>query len=205
MSRESIVCEATKALRSAQLVVYPTETFYGIGADAWSASAVDLMFQVKNRQAGKPVALIAADLEMAFSVASEIPSLAKTLATRFWPGPLTLVLPARGGLHPGLISADGRVGVRVSSHPVASRLSKLLGRPVTASSANLTGWGPARAIEEARAMLGDKIKVYVEAGVSAAQLPSTVVGFERAAVRIIRPGAVTVADIEQVIQARVRE
>jgi len=205
LSRESIVCEAAKALRSAQLVVYPTETFYGIGADAWSASAVDLMFQVKNRQAGKPVALIAADLEMAFSVASEIPSLAKTLATRFWPGPLTLVLPARGGLHPGLISADGRVGVRVSSHPVASRLSKLLGRPVTASSANLTGWGPARAIEEARAMLGDKIKVYVEAGVSAAQLPSTVVGFERAAVRIIRPGAVTVADIEQVIQARVRE
>jgi L-threonylcarbamoyladenylate synthase len=205
LSPESIVCEAVKALRCGHLVVYPTETFYGIGADAWSASAVDLMFQVKNREAGKPVALIAADLEMAFSIASEIPALARTLAARFWPGPLTMVLLARAGLHPGLISSEGGVGVRVSSHPLASRLSKLLGRPVTASSANLAGQPPARSIEQARAMLADKVKVYVEGGRSAAQLPSTVVGFERATVRIIRPGAITAAAIEQALPARVRE
>jgi L-threonylcarbamoyladenylate synthase len=205
LSPESIVCEAVKALRCGHLVVYPTETFYGIGADAWSASAVDLMFQVKNREAGKPVALIAADLEMAFSIAREIPALARTLAARFWPGPLTMVLLARAGLHPGLISSEGGVGVRVSSHPLASRLSKLLGRPVTASSANLAGQPPARSIEQARAMLADKVKVYVEGGRSAAQLPSTVVGFERATVRIIRPGAITAAAIEQALPARVRE
>jgi len=205
LSLESTVCEATEALRLGELVVYPTETFYAIGADALSVTAVDLMFQVKNRERGRPVGLIAADAEMAFAIAQETPPLAKILATRFWPGPLTLVLRAKAGLHSGLLGPDGGVGVRVSSHPLASQLSRSLGRPLTASSANRAGQPPARSVKEARAMLEDQIKVYVEDATSTAQLPSTVLGFEAAAVWVIRPGAIAIDEIERVTRAKVRQ
>ncbi|HEY2664729.1 MAG TPA: L-threonylcarbamoyladenylate synthase [Candidatus Binataceae bacterium] len=204
MSLESIVGAATEALRLGELVVYPTETFYAIGADALSPAAVDLMLHVKNRESGKPVGLIAADAEMAFAIAKEIPPLAKILAARFWPGPLTLVLRAQAGLHSGLVGPDGQVGVRVSSHPVAWRLSRSLGRPVTASSANRAGQPPARSVTEARAMLKDNIKLYVGDVTSTARLPSTVVGFEDGAVRVIRAGAIAADKIERVIRSKVR-
>ncbi|MGA7871003.1 MAG: Sua5/YciO/YrdC/YwlC family protein, partial [Candidatus Binatus sp.] len=112
----SRVEDGIAALKAGELVVYPTETFYAIGADAFSATAIRRLFRVKRREARRPVGLIAADAAMAFSVAREIPSNARRLADAFWPGPLTLVLPARGDLAPELVGADG-VGVRVSPNP----------------------------------------------------------------------------------------
>ena len=104
-----------------EAIVYPTETFYALGVDALSLKALERLFAIKGREPGKPVALIAADLAMAFAVAREVPAQARVLAEAFWPGPLTLVLPARDGIPAALIGADGGVGVRVSSHPMATR------------------------------------------------------------------------------------
>ena len=182
------------ALRASELVVYPTETFYAIGADAFSSTALRRLFQVKGREPGRPVGLIAADTAMAFSVAREVSIDARRLADAFWPGPLTLVLPARDNIAPELAGADG-VGVRVSPNPVARALGAGIGRPITATSANLSGTAPTSTLEEARAGLGEKVKVYLEGGKLMASSPSTVVGVSRSGWKMIRVGAISESQI----------
>jgi L-threonylcarbamoyladenylate synthase len=178
------------ALQAGELVVYPTETFYAIGADAFSAVALRSLFEVKGREPGRPIGLIAADSTMAFSVARAVPIDARRLADAFWPGPLTLVLPARDGIAPELAGADG-VGVRVSPNPVARALSAGIGRPITATSANLSGETPASTLEQARSGLGEKVKVYLEGGKLTASAPSTVVAISEHGWKMVRLGAIS--------------
>jgi len=182
---------AIEAIRAGEVIVYPTETFYGMGADALSSAALDRLFALKGREPGKPVALIAADARSAFELAREVPEAARRLADAFWPGPLTLVLPARDNLPEPLIGPDGGVGVRVSSHPIARALAAGLGRPITATSANLAGGQPATTLREARDAFGAKVKVYLEGGKLAASAPSTVVVCGRNEWRILREGAIS--------------
>jgi L-threonylcarbamoyladenylate synthase len=178
------------ALKAGELVVYPTETFYAIGAAAFSPIALERLFRVKGREPGRPVGLIAADTAMAFSSAREVPIDARRLADAFWPGPLTIVLPAREEIAPELAGPDG-VGVRVSPNPVARALSTAIGRPITATSANLSGQAPARTLAEARAALGEKVKVYLEGGRLTASAPSTVVAVGNSGWKIVRMGAIS--------------
>ena len=182
------------ALQAGELVVYPTETFYAIGVDAFSSAALRRLFRVKKREPGRPVGLIAADTAMAFSVAREIPFDARRLADAFWPGPLTIVLPARDGIAEELAGPDG-VGVRVSPNPVAHALSAGIGRPITATSANLSGAAPASTLDQARAGLGDKVKVYLEGGNLMASAPSTVVAVSGSGWKMVRVGAISLSQI----------
>ena len=182
------------ALRAGELVVYPTETFYAIGADAFSSGALQRLFRVKGRDPERPVGLIAADTAMAFSAAREIPIDARRLADAFWPGPLTIVLPARDDIARELCGADG-VGVRVSPNPVARALSAGIGRLITATSANLSGKAPARTLDEARAALGVKVKVYLEGGKLTALVPSTVVAVNASGWKMARVGAISESQI----------
>ena len=184
------LADGIAALKAGELVVYPTETFYALGADAFSSTALRRLFRVKGREPGRPVGLIAADTAMAFSVAREIPIDARRLAGAFWPGPLTIVLPARDGLAPELTGPDG-VGVRVPPNPVARALSAAIGRPITATSANLSGKAPASTLDEARAGLGEKVKVYLEGGKLAASAPSTVVAVKGSEWKMVRMGAIS--------------
>jgi L-threonylcarbamoyladenylate synthase len=183
--------DAVGALRDGELVVYPTETFYGIAADPFLPNALQKLFAIKGREANKPIALIAADSEMAFAIACEVPAIARRLATAFWPGPLTMVIPARRDFPPQLIGTDGGVGVRVSSHPIARALSSGLGHPITATSANLSGDPPASTIDAARKSLGTKVKVFLEGGILTAAAPSTVIACDADGFRVIRAGAMS--------------
>jgi L-threonylcarbamoyladenylate synthase len=185
------IADAVAALRVGDLIVYPTETFYGIGADPFSTNALERLFALKGREAAKTIALIAATSESAFSLAREVSPLARRFADCFWPGPLTLVLPARDGLPGELIGESGGVGVRVSSHPVARALAVGLEKPITATSANLSGHAPAKTLHEAREALREKIKVYLEGGTLGAAAPSTVVEVVGSDWRMIREGAIT--------------
>jgi L-threonylcarbamoyladenylate synthase len=191
------IARAIDALRSGQLVVFPTETFYGIAADALSPIALERIYALKGREPGKPIALIAADSASAFALARDVPDAARRLAAIFWPGSLTLVMPARAGLPDGIVGPDG-VGVRVSSHPVAQALAAGLGSPITATSANLSGDPPAAAIESARASLGARVSVYLDGRTLRGGAPSTVVSFDSAGFRIVRAGAI---DEEQIARA----
>jgi L-threonylcarbamoyladenylate synthase len=187
----AVIDEALAALAAGEAIVYPTETFYALGVDALSSKALERLFTIKGREPGKPVALIAADLAMAFAVAREVSAEARVLAQAFWPGPLTLVLPARDGIPDALVGEDGGVGVRVSSHPIASALTARFRGPLTATSANLAGNPPASELAAARLELGDKVKVFVDGGGLAGGAPSTVVAVDQGGIRILRPGAVS--------------
>ncbi len=186
------LADGIAALKASELVVYPTETLYGIGADPLSPAALARLFAVKRREPGKPVGLIASDFATAFIFAREVPQIARRLADAFWPGPLTIVVPAREGTPTELVGDDGGVGVRVSPHPVARALAKGLGHPITATSANPAGRAPAATLDEARATFGAKVKVYLEGGIhAAAAAPSTVIAISGEDWRIVRPGAIS--------------
>src|SRR5262249_47759615 len=143
------VPEAVRALASGAVVVFPTESVYGIGADALSPAAIDALLAVRGREAGKPLLVLVRDLAMAARVAADVPPAARRLAARFWPGPLTLVLPAREGLPDALTAGTGTVGVRQPLHPLAAALVDGLDGPLTAPSANPPGAEPARSVAEA--------------------------------------------------------
>ena len=187
----STIEDAIDALRAGELVVYPTETFYGIAADPSSKSALKRLFAIKERDAAKTVAMIAADTRSAFSLAREVPPIARRLAECFWPGPLTLVLPAGAQIASELVGLSGGVGVRVSSHPTARALAASLERPITATSANRAGYSPAKTLADARNVLGTKIKVYLEGGTLGTSALSTVLEVAGNQWRIIREGAVS--------------
>jgi L-threonylcarbamoyladenylate synthase len=192
------LADGIAAIRAGELVVYPTETFYALGADPFSRAALERLFRVKAREAGHPIGLIAADASMAFSLSREVPIDARRLADAFWPGPLTIVTPARDDLPPALTGPDG-VAVRVSPNPVARALAAGIGHPITATSANLSGKPPARSLAEARAMLGAKVKVYLEGGNLMASAPSTLVAVNQEAWKMVRVGAISEDQIAAVL------
>jgi L-threonylcarbamoyladenylate synthase len=180
-----------EALAAGALVVFPTETVYGLGADARSAPAVARLVAVRGREAGKPILVLVADVGMAEAMAV-VPPAARRLAARFWPGPLTLVLPARDALPAPLTAGTGTIGVCVPGHPTAAALVAGLGGPVTAPSANPPGAEPPRRLAAARAYFGERVAVYLDGG----ELPggaSTVAAVEADGVRVLRAGPVAAA------------
>jgi L-threonylcarbamoyladenylate synthase len=192
------IADGIAALQAGELIVYPTETFYALGADPFSRTALELLFRAKAREDGHPIGLIAADTSMAFSLAREIPIDARRLADAFWPGPLTIVVPARDGLAPELTGPDG-VAVRVSPNPLARALASGLGHPITATSANVSGQSPAKSLAEARAAFGAKVKVYFEGGNLMAIAPSTLVAVNKDGWKMIRTGAISEDQIAAVL------
>ncbi|MBW2145542.1 MAG: threonylcarbamoyl-AMP synthase [Deltaproteobacteria bacterium] len=128
--------KAARAIRAGGLVAYPTETFYGLGADIFSPESLEKVFLVKGRDHSKPLMVCVDHPHSLDRLVNSVPKDAAVLIDRFWPGPLTLLLPARRGLHPALTGGKERVGVRVPGHPVARNLAARTGNPITATSAN---------------------------------------------------------------------
>jgi L-threonylcarbamoyladenylate synthase len=132
-------------------------------------------------------------------VAAAVPQAGRKLIECFWPGPLTLVLPARENLPRPLVNAAGGIGVRISSEPIATELVRALGRPLTATSANPSGKNPARTLEEARTYFGRRIEAFVDGGTLDLKIASTVVEVAGEQAWIIRHGAIATADLESVL------
>lgn len=185
------ISEAAQALAAGEVVCIPTETTYGLAADIRSAPGLARLDSIKQaRPIDAPYALIAPDLEAARALARVWPAAADELARRHWPGPLTLVVPARPDLPASLVGPAGGVGVRVSSHPLAAALARQVGAPITATSANRSSAPPATRVSEARALFGGEIAFYLDGGVCDGT-PSTVVAVDPAGVlRLIRRGAI---------------
>ena len=188
---------ALKALQRGEVIVFPTETFYGLGADALSENSVERVVSLKGRNPDNPIAVIIADQEMLPQIVSEVPPVARKLIGRFWPGPLTLVLTAKKGLPAALLNREGKIGVRVSSHPVATQLSRELGRPLTATSANLSGKEPARTIQEVRSYFAGQIEIFLDGGTLRGKKGSTVVEVIHDQLRIMREGEISSKELEK--------
>ncbi len=192
MTTDEEIRAAVAALRSGQLVCFPTETTYGLAADIRRPEALAALVALKGRDPRAPFALIAADAAQAAGVARVFPARAAALAARHWPGPLTLVLPARADLPAELVGPGGGVGVRVSSHPVARALAAGLGAPITATSANPSGAVPALEVDQARAYFGDRVAVYLDAGPAQPGASTVVAVAEDGGLQLLRPGPVEV-------------
>ncbi len=195
------VCSAvTQVLQRSGLVAIPTETFYGLGVNPFDVAAVVRLGQVKGRPDGKPILLLVGVREQLTELIAAVPPAAAVLMDAFWPGPLTLVLPARTGL-PDLITAGtGTVGVRWTSSPALREILKQVG-PLTGTSANRSGQAPVQTAHEVQAILGDQLDLIVDAGPTAGGLPSTVVDVQGSP-RIIREGAIDRAAVQQALRAR---
>jgi len=191
---------AAEILRAGGAVAYPTETFYGLGTLASSAAGVARLAAAKLRPSDRPLPLVAADRDMAFSLAARREPLAERLADRFWPGPLTLVLEAAPGLPPE-IAGSGRVGVRVPGCDVARELSRLAGGPITSTSANLSGGPPVRRAQDLDPAVLAGIDLVLDGGETPGGLPSTVVAVSGAGLELIRVGAVRWEAVEAVARA----
>jgi L-threonylcarbamoyladenylate synthase len=190
---EPVIAQAVDILRAGGIVCMPTETTYGLAVDIRSRAALDALVARKGRDPRSPFGLVVADQAQAAALARVWPRTAEALARAFWPGPLTLVIPARPELPAELVGPDGGVGMRLSSHPVPTALAAALGGPITATSANPSGQPPALDVASARAYFGDSL-CYIDGGAAAAPSASTVVAVdEHGRVRVLRPGPIDVS------------
>ena len=199
------VRRAAEILRAGGLVAFPTETVYGLGADASSAAAVARLYAAKGRPASHPVIVHFADAEAAFAFAREIPPEARKLAKRFWPGPLTLILK-RSPMAPDLVTGgQDTVGLRVPSHPVARALLREFGGGVAAPSANEFGKVSATTAQHVRGDLEGKVDLVLEGGPSEVGIESTILDLSSGKPILLRPGQVSRASLEEVLGEKIQE
>ena len=191
--------QAAGFLRGGDIVVYPTETVYGLGVDGGSASALAALIALKGREAARGISLLVADRAMAERVAGAVfPAVAAALAEAFWPGPLTIVVPpAPGAVDSALLGPSGGVGFRCADDPVASALVRAGGLPVTSTSANPSGSPAAETAAQAQRYFGDGVACYLDGGRRAEQAASTVVEVVGDVVYLRREGVLARSRIEQ--------
>ena len=191
---------AADAIRRGELVVFPTETVYGLAADALNDFAVRRVFEVKGRYHSLPLPVQVASVADLPKVASEIPEAAAKLAEAFWPGPLTLVLPKNESVSALIGAGSNTVGVRIPDHPVALALLREVGTPIVATSANVSGEEPAVQAACAVRRLGNAVAIVLDAGECKLGKASTVVDVSVYPPRIVRHGAISVAEILKVVE-----
>lgn len=185
-----LIARAITHLQEGRVVAYPTETFYGLGVDFRNERAIKRLYELKRRDPGLPIALLVADMTMLEQCVARIPSPARSLVRRFWPGPLTICFAASPIVPKSLTTNTGKIGVRISSHPIATALVRAFGHPITTTSANLSGYPPSLDIKHVRKYFQDRIDCLIEGGECIASRGSTVVDISDETMAIIREGAI---------------
>ena len=187
--RISPLRKAADIIKEGGLVVFPTDTVYGIGCNPFNEEAMDRLFHVKKRDRDKPIPILVSSIKKAEEIA-EFGSLAKKIARRYWPGALTLVLPAKAKTPPMLRGPGNTVGIRIPNHPFALSLIKAVDGYLTGTSANLSGKEPACTAKEAKKQLGNKVDFVIDAGRCPIGISSTVVEVTSNRPKVLRQGAV---------------
>jgi len=187
---DRVLHDAVLAIRRGGVVAIPTDTLYGLAVDPFRAEAVERLFAVKGRDASQALLLIAADVDQVRTSIGDLSPLAARLGSRFWPGPLTLLLAPPATLPPAVSAGTSRVGVRVPAHAVARALCATFGGPLTATSANISGDPASASPDDIARTLGDRIDVLVDAGMAPGGPPSTIVDATGAVPVLVRAGAI---------------
>jgi L-threonylcarbamoyladenylate synthase len=186
--REERLAEAVKILKAAGVVALPTETFYGLAADCGNARALRLLNELKQKEEDAPILLLMADSSQVTEIAGPLPDRFEELARSFWPGPLTLVIPAAPSLPREVSGGRGTVAVRVPGLALPRRLSRALGRPITGISANLTGQPPCRTAQDVADSFETGIAMILDGGTTQGGAPSTIVDLTGDRPGILREG-----------------
>lgn len=196
---DEAIRSAAFILKEGGVVVYPTETVYGIGCVPSDTDAAQRVCEIKQR-ADKPLPLICSDIETAWKIVEMTPPAGK-LATKFWPGPLTMVLPAMVKYSMWVNHGATTLAIRVTDHPVAEKLAKLAGGVIVSTSANISGNEPAKSAQEAKEIFGNKVDIILDGGPSPLSEPSTVVDLTGEEIWLLRKGPVSGQQIMETLRA----
>lgn len=192
--------DLVRALLEGAVAAYPTETYYALGAAAFSKAAVDRIFRLKKRDALKPLSFIVSDMDMVGALVSGPPAGFPALAAEFWPGPLTLVLPAAARLPEHVLGPGGTIALRIPPLPWLRALVRELGEPLSATSANISGERELADPVEVRALFEGRLEIIIDAGPAPGGAPSTIVDLSGAAPRVLREGRIPAERIEAALR-----
>jgi L-threonylcarbamoyladenylate synthase len=196
---EQLSNEVTPVLQRGGLIAVPTETFYGLGVDPFNETALSRLGAVKGRRADQPILVLVSSPREVALLAQHVPPAASILMEAFWPGPLTIVFPARPSVPTAVTAGTGRIGIRLSPCRPLRTLLELVG-PLTGTSANRTGAPPAQTAREVQDALGEEVDLIIDAGPTPGGMPSTVVEVDRG-LHIVREGAIAGKAIQAVLRA----
>jgi len=192
---EGSIRQAVRIILDGGIVAFPTESFYGLGVDAMREDSVALLFRIKARDQGQPILILIPSLETLEQYAAAVPGVARELMESFWPGGLTLVFEATERVLPVLTGGTGKIGVRLSSHPVAALLARSLGHPITGTSANFSGYPPARSAGEVARGFGKQVDLILDGGGTPEGKPSTVLDVTADPPVVLREGMISRRDL----------
>jgi len=187
--------KASVIIKKGGVVAYPTETFYGLGVKYDDISALKKLYGIKYRSWNKALPLIIGEGRELDLIASDMTVSAEKLAKKFWPGPLTLLLPARPDISEFITANTGKIAVRIPGASFALDLARSLGFPITATSANISGMPPADTAEDVIKYFGDALDLIVDCGKTPGGKPSTIVDASDQKIRFLRAGAVSIEDV----------
>lgn len=186
----AVVKRTARVIRAGGVAAIPTDTLYGLAADPFRAAAVRKLFRIKRRPETMPILLLIDGLQRMEALVEQPPAAFRLLAARFWPGPLTMILPAKPGVPEAVTAGSGTVAVRLPRSALIRSLVRFSGCPLTGTSANLSGRAGGRSADEAARQLGGLLDLLLDAGPVRRPLPSTIVDLSGRAPRIVRSGAV---------------
>lgn len=192
--------KAAEVILRGGVIAYPTETFYGLGADASNEESVEAIFRLKGREKGNPIPVLVSSREMLDGLAQWVDDRGEELIGRFWPGPLTLVFPASKTVLPIITGGTHKVGVRISSHPLAQELVEKVGCPVTTTSANPSGKPPPRTASQVKEYFSGQLDIIIKTEKLSGKMSSTVLDLTSDPAVIIREGKVTRTELEKVLE-----
>ena len=193
---------ALRLLQDGGVVAIPTDTLYGLAADALNPVAIEKVFAIKERPEGLALPVLLADPEQLHQVADVVPDQLRAVAEAFWPGAMTLIIKRKRSLPPRLTAGNPTVAVRVPDHPVPRELVRGLGRPITGTSANISGAADPKTLGELRKQVGDRVDLLVASGPAPAGSASTIVDLSGDGPRLIREGAVPFEKIAALLNSR---
>jgi L-threonylcarbamoyladenylate synthase len=198
-SEEEILTRAAEIIAGGGIIAYPTETFYGLGADATNEKAIQKIFTVKGRDFKNPISLIIGKPDDIYPLVKDVPETAKKMMSAFWPGALTIVFSAADNVSPMLTAGNGKIGLRVSSHPIAGKIAQKINRPLTATSANLSGMPECSRAFEVIDQIGNKIDAIIDCGQTKGGKASTIIDVTCDPPVILREGAISRKNIGKYI------
>ncbi len=190
--------EAADIILNNGVIGYPTETVYGLGANALEKRAIEKIFQLKGREKDRPILIILSEVEQVKKLVISFPETAEILARSFWPGALTMVLEASPQLPRQLLGDGNRIGLRIPDNTICLELLRLCGVPITSTSANISGQKNPISAEEVYRNFGNKLDLIINGGTSLSRIPSTVVAIDNDNIKLIRVGIIPKIKIEQV-------
>ena len=194
-----VVREAAETVLAGGVILYPTDTIYGLGCDAFKQKAVDRIFRIKRRADTKPTLLLVRNREMLRELVEEIPPMARLLMKRFWPGPLTLVFRAHGKINPIITAGTQKIGIRIPDNSFCLKLIEACKRPLVSTSANMSRRPNIADRKSLIELFANKVDLFIDAGRLPDSLPSTVVDISAGEIVVIREGAIKKIDLLSVL------